>query len=336
LARVLFICKERGGYGYLGQSSGLLNSAQFVVDMLNQSGIPAKLVQVVDNNDIDRKVFQYQPTHVFIEALWVVPEKFAVLTKLHPTVKWIVRVHSDVPFLAEEGIAVEWLFGYLQFPKVSIALNKETTFKNFAALAPQHSRVLYLPNYYPPPPDIGPTKPNKNVFRVGAFGAIRPMKNQLLQAMAAIRFADSKNLTLEFNINSTRPEGYAGSSVLRNLEALFADTNHKLVEHEWMSHKDFLHVMSQMDVALCVSMSETFCIVAADAITTGVPLICSDQIPWASSVSIVPTTDADKIIKKMNNLIGPFMRPIMYRWDRIGLNNYVANSKKLWLKYLRA
>ena len=34
---------------------------------------------VVDNNGIDKEITEYKPTHVFIEGLWVVPEKFDVL-----------------------------------------------------------------------------------------------------------------------------------------------------------------------------------------------------------------------------------------------------------------
>src|ERR1700686_515277 len=104
--KVLFILKKNS-YGYSGSygygMSGLLNSAQFIVDMLNDNGVEAKLEIVNDNNDIDREVHKYKPDVVVVEALWVVPEKFDVLRKLHPRVKWIVRSHSDFPFLATEG-----------------------------------------------------------------------------------------------------------------------------------------------------------------------------------------------------------------------------------------
>src|SRR5688500_11649943 len=107
--RILFILKARDAtntYGYsCGLSTGLLNSATFVQDMLDSNGFTTKLVVVIDNNDIDREVTAFRPTHVIIEALWVVPSKFQILKKLHPSVKWIVRLHSEAPFLANEGIA---------------------------------------------------------------------------------------------------------------------------------------------------------------------------------------------------------------------------------------
>jgi hypothetical protein len=71
--------------------------------MLQKSGIESKLSVCTDNNDIDREVNLYKPTHVIIEALWVVPTKFAVLTKLHPKVQWILRLHSEMPCMAGAG-----------------------------------------------------------------------------------------------------------------------------------------------------------------------------------------------------------------------------------------
>ena len=93
--RVLFICKKRHIYSQQTQtniSSGLYNSAKFVVDMLQNNMIDAKLVDVIDNNCIDKEVAKYRPTHVIIEALWVTPDKFDILQKLHPRVKWIIRL----------------------------------------------------------------------------------------------------------------------------------------------------------------------------------------------------------------------------------------------------
>ena len=111
MAKVLFILKRREDYNsvihsHVGLSTGLYNSASFMNDMLNENGVQSKLVVVPDNNSIDREVTLYRPSHVIIEALWVVPQKFAILQKLHPEVKWIIRLHSEMPFMAGEGNAM--------------------------------------------------------------------------------------------------------------------------------------------------------------------------------------------------------------------------------------
>src|ERR1035437_221601 len=116
--RALFILKRRqdytSEYGANHLATGMYNSAKFVSDMLAESNIEARVAIVEDNNGIDREVSKFKPTHVFIEGIWVVPEKFEVLKKLYPNVKWIVRCHSEIPFLAQEGNAIDWIFDYMR------------------------------------------------------------------------------------------------------------------------------------------------------------------------------------------------------------------------------
>jgi glycosyltransferase involved in cell wall biosynthesis len=326
LMRILFITKKRSAYGcsYGYAASGLLNSARFIVDMLNASGIEAKLVDVTDNNDIDHEVSKYQPSVVIVEAFWVVPEKFDVLERLHPNVRWIVRGHSDIPFLAGEGIAVDWIAGYVQ-RGVLVAFNDPRTVESVESFVPSDS-VLYLPNYYPLC-DI-PSRPDPDgFFNVGCFGAIRPLKNHLLQAVAAIRFADKEGKNLSFHINATRCEE-GGLAILRNLRSLFANTEYELVEHSWYDHNEFLQAISRMDVEMAVSFSETFCITAADAVAAGVPVICSSEIPWAARQSIVPTTDVNAMVKKLQHL----HPAINHMWNHRNLHAYSKKSKQIWLQ----
>lgn len=329
--KLLFVLKKFTSYGHYGYSvaSGLFNSAKFVVDMLNDSGVEARLVQVNDNNDIDREVSTYKPTDVIIEALWVVPEKFDVLKKLHPAVRWIVRLHSDIPFLASEGIAVDWIFGYLS-RGVLVAPNSPAVVKDLRDISPEHCReILYLPNFYPVHGQHLGHSGNK--LDIGCFGAVRPMKNQLIQAIAAIRFADKNYRRLNFHINSTRSE-LGGDNVLKNLRALFANTPHTLIEHPWESHKAFKHLVSEMDLAMCVSFSETFCITAADAVATDTPLVCSAEVPWASSLSVANTNSAEDIMSRIGLLLGPWGWLVTAR-NRHNLKRYSERSRSIWLKH---
>ena len=77
-SKILFILKIKQNYGAtndysIGLSTGLYNSAQFMNEMLIDGGFDSQMVSVIDNNDIDREVTLHKPTHVIIEALWVVP-----------------------------------------------------------------------------------------------------------------------------------------------------------------------------------------------------------------------------------------------------------------------
>lgn len=331
--RILFILKRSSEYGYSYgyNASGLRNSAEFVVEMLRAGGIDAKLVIVTDNNDIDREVTEFRPSIVVIEALWVVPSKFAELVPLHPGVKWIVRVHSDWPFLAQEGMAVEWIIDYLRHKHVYVAFNSLRIAEDVLALHPRHrDKVLYLPNYYPIREHV-PMHTNSDVLKIGSFGAIRPLKNQLIQAVAAIEYANRQEKKLEYHINGTRSEG--GDEVLKNIRALFNLTHHKLVEHKWMTHPEFLDLLATMDFCLAVSFSETFCIVAADSAAVGTPLICSDQIPWATSLSIVPPTHVSSIVRRMERVHGSF-KTALIEGNRQSLHAYSRLSRAVWLHTL--
>lgn len=324
--KLLFILKKQTHYGCYSysQTSGLYNSAKFVVDMLNGSGVQAKLVEVTDNNDIDREVSGYRPDVVIIEALWVVPEKFDILKKLHPQVEWIVRLHSDVPFLATEGIAMQWIFGYLE-RGIEVAPNSPKLARDLFEITGDEN-ILLLPNYYP----VRDIKHRGSaLLQVGCFGALRPMKNTLTQAVAAIRYANEHGRTLYFNINGGRCE-QGGESVLKNLRSLFQNTGHFLIEHPWLKREAFLEILAEMNFALCASFSETFCITAADAVSTNTPLICTGEIPWASDLSVVPATDVRAIVRKMNFLSSP-VKYIVNARNRHNLKKYSEHSKNIWL-----
>jgi hypothetical protein len=301
-SRVLFLCKRRRGYwgpceyssGDL--SSGLHNSVSFLVEMLAGIGVAAKAVEVVDNNSIDREVTAFRATHAIVEALWVVPEKFAVLEKLHPRVQWIVRTHSEAPFLSNEGVATAWIAGYLR-RGIEVMCNSTEAQAQLRAMAADfgeaEAMITYGPNFYPfpGPAAVTPRPPvAQGEIHIGCFGAIRPLKNHLAQAIAAIAFANAQGLRLRFYVNTGRVEGNA-APVLRNLRDLFsasAGGRHVLVERDWLPHQEFLKALAAAtDISMQVSFSETFNVVSADSAAVGLPVVGSAAIPWLGAYAQV-------------------------------------------------
>jgi hypothetical protein len=334
--KVLFILKERhtSHSNFMTISSGLFNSASFVVDMLNKNGIESHLVAVKDNNSIDREVTKYKPTHVVIEALWVIPSKFEVLTKLHPNVEWIIRVHSDIPFLANEGVSVEWIYEYMKFDKVKVSANLKKTNYELSELIGKD--LVYLPNYYPVGFfNVTQPRPNeKKVLNVGCFGAVRPLKNQLIQAIAAIKYADLYDKKLKFHINVARVEG-RGEPVLKNIRSLFENNpKHTLVEHQWLTHDEFIDVVQRMDLGMQVSFSETFNIVTADFVNNNIPVVVSDEVYWVNKLFKSKTTEVDSIVNKMRLALmtktfkGQYLNKINLFLDSV-------KSQKTWVNYFK-
>jgi hypothetical protein len=338
--KVLFILKKRNIYsdvmaqqGYT-TSSGLFNSANFVNTMLVEHSITSDIVEVIDANSIDKEVTKFKPTHVILEAIWCPPSKFIELERLHPNVKWIVRIHSEVPFLANEGIALDWIKQYLSYSNVFISFNSKQTNKEFKILL-DSDKIVYLPNYYPVNSHNNlkaKVKTHKKSLHVGCFGAIRPMKNQLIQAIAAINFANQIGKTLYFHINGNRIE-QKGDNVLKNLEHLFKYTPHKLIQHPWLSHKDFIMLVQRMDIGMQVSMSETFNIVTADLVNNEIPVVVSQEIPWVLPIFKSKTTVFDSIYNKL--YIAYYSKFIgLHNLNKVGLWIYSYVAKKIWINFL--
>jgi len=349
MTRVLFILKRRPDYNqtihnHVGLSTGLYNSASFMDQMLRDAGVESKLFVAIDNNCIDREVSSFKPTHVIIEALWIVPSKFDVLCKLHPNVTWIVRLHSEMPFIASEGIAMDWIGDYVRFPNVNIGVNAprmldETKFYlqciHGWSDTETSDRVIYLPNYYPQDYKTKTFNPEDGVVDISCFGAVRPLKNHLLQALAAIKFADSIGRKLRFHINSGRIE-MKGEPVLHNVRSLFeqlADRGHQLVNHPWCPRDEFLKICASMDIAMQVSFTETFNIVAADHISQGVPLVGSTEIPWASAEFCANPVDSKDICDKL--LKTWYKSKINVNINQIKLTDYTTETRNYWLDYFK-
>lgn len=355
--RVLFVLKYREQpYGDAGWgdspasgaaplSSGLYNSARFVCEMLQDAGVEADLVHVVDNNAIHREVVRFEATLVIVEAFWVVPEKFDELARACPGVQFVVRNHSEAPFLASEGIGFDWTLKYADRDNVAISCNaprmlEETRFLVSAKrsdLSPGQitRRVPFLQNYYPLR-DVTPFRPQRqrDVVDVGCFGAVRPLKNHMLQAIAAIKFAERIGKDLRFHVNAGRVE-MNGAPILANLRQLFAHYDrHELVEEPWAPHEAFRRVVAGMDLVSQVSFSETFNIVAADAVSANVPVVSSPEIAWTSTASQADPTSSDEIAERMHDAYRIKAAAPGHNPNIGGLRAYNRESRAGWLDYV--
>ena len=343
--KVLFVLKRKDNYNedrdgkHVGLSTGLYNSASFVSDMLNDIGIESAMEVAIDNNCIDSLVNRHKPTHVIIEALWVVPSKFEILQKLHPDVTWILRLHSEMPFMAGEGIAMNWISEYSKIRNMLISVNAPRMFREVKIfLKTMHhwtdrevnEKVLYLPNFYPQN-YASPKKidQSSHYINVGCFGAIRPLKNHLVQAIAAVDFAESLGKRVRFHVNAGRVE-MQGQPVASNIEHLFAhlyERGHRLVNHVWTPREEFLKVCASMDIGMQCNFSETFNIVGADLISQGVPIIGTSEIPWLRTGKADPNSSKDIAHALTHVYRHPWLNVKFNQWS---LNKYTCKTAKVW------
>lgn len=322
---ILFLCKDRN-QDYPDAKYGLWNSASFVVSYLNQIGHNAKLISVVDGNSIDRIVTKFKPSLVILEALWVTPEKLKQLAKIHKSVEWVCRIHSKATFLANEGIAFEWINEYEKIPNVTISTNSEDFNYDLKSLG---YTSVYLPNLYQYK-KVPTLVQNRSYIHIGCFGSLRPMKNHVNQAIAAIKFGNWLGIPIVFHINGNRFE-QKGENVLKNLRALFAYNKiHMLREHDWMPHHKFLSLVAGMDYGLQCSLSESFNIVTADFVSQNVPIVTSSDIYITKFLKAVPT-EAESIYSALKwAYYGKF---VGYHYlNKFIFNDYLKGAEDVWRK----
>ena len=344
--KVLFIIKQRYAYGEITKAYGLYNSCDFIARKLTELGVESKVVQVVDNNCIDREVSLYKPTDVFIEALWVVPEKFKILARLHPNVKWHIRLHSKTPFIATEAITFGWLNQYMALRSegidIELSANSSEFYDNLKQI--YHNNISYTPNIYYPDhkPHTSTVVPNirtTNEFHIGIFGALRPLKNHLQQAVWAIEFANVTKKNVAVHINVSEHESNSAvqgvGNVLTNLRNLFNSPGcrGRLVEHPWYAHADFLSLVSQMDLGMQVSYSETFNITAADFVHMGIPIVASHEISFVNGLCRIDSNSSNDAVAAMR-LATKFSKIGLGRINKFLLNKSNEKALDSWKKLL--
>lgn len=331
--RVLFVVKRRTqDYGQ-GSSSGVSNAALMTASALEQCGIAEAAVHVVaDGNAIEAAAVTYRATVVIVEALWATPAKMAQLARLHPEIDWYVRVHSRAPFLAVEGFATGWLAAYAasmaNLRNLHIAANSYGMCDDLSTVL--SVQVDYLPVIYQVTDQL-PAPATVTALRFGSFGALRALKNTYEQAVAAIIYATNRRLVLEFNVNAT-PDDMASNPIYANVAALFAAQavhGHKLVVNPWMPHAAFLGLVREMDVVMQVSFSESFNIVAADAVSQGVPVVVGTDVDWLPEAVRVSPTSTSAIIRGIVAAMGDGADRFTDA-SRLALARYIQAARVAW------
>jgi hypothetical protein len=326
---VLFVCKSRGVY--CQGTFGLWNSAAFVASSLRTADIDARVTDAVDANCLDRIIVAYRPQAIILEAIWVTPDKLRELTLLHPSVRFVVRVHSKATFLATEGTAMLWLTEFARIPGVVIAGNNEEFVEDLTRVG---IPCVFLPNIYTPPYQFKPRPRYDGFLNIGCFGAPRPMKNQLAQAMAAIIFGNQNQERIAFHINTSFSDpGTEG--VVKNLRGLFGSTTqHRLVEHGWQEHRGFCQLVATMDLGMQVSLSESFNIVSADFVWQGVPIVASQEIKFVNRFCRSGNDTTQMLRALRNAYYGRYLS--LNKLDKLQLATLNHNSLQAWLAALRS
>ena len=333
--KILFILKKRNYHKTNIKSYGLINSAKLVTEKLDCHKYETKVVTVIDANGIDKEVYEYKPDVVVIEALWVLPAKLKELIEIkrYKHIKWIVRIHSDAGFLSAETLALFTINGYIGLKKdnLFIAPNSKL-FCEYISNALNY-KFTYLPNIVPVKNIKKDYTKEKKIINIGCLGALRILKNQLFQAICAIKAADLLDKTLNFHITVDSPS--ENNSVLKNLEELFANSKHNLIKHSWTENDEFQNLIKTMDIGIQLSFSETFNIVTADFVNNDKLILVSDIISWMPDILKTSTFDYDEVTQKIIYIYKKRNSKSIKRKSQKKLKIYEVESATIWNNFLQ-
>lgn len=338
---LLFIVRDASAASHSYRNTatnGVALSTEFLVDALSSLNITTTSRAVSSAEDIAWLVVEKKPTHVIIETLWLTSTEMQTLVTEFPSVTWIVRDHSESCFRTLETDATQRIYDYLKLG-VEVMSNSVRSMTDIMTIATNigvsEDLASYGPNVYPIPErdTMVPRTRTDGVVNIGCFGAVRPMKNHITQAIAAIQFAQNNSLALKFHINSYNIAGYI-DPVLNNLRALFsnAPSQFELVEHEWMDRSTFLSLLETMDICSQTSFTETFNIVTADAMARAVPIVASDCIAWLGETAKhnpVSSVDIACAFEKIWNAEVEEQKLRLLR-QRSDMLIYVRSALKVW------
>lgn len=308
------------------KNKGIWYTTENVANYLNSIGVTTKIDIIEDFNLLNNIVNLYKPSIIFVEAIWLHPNKIKNLLKDNDFIKRVViHYHSDLSFFATEVFGMEWTYYYNNISdKITVSANCE----NFAS---SFDFIEYLPNIYDK--NFKYNKIENNNIVLYQPGAVRLMKNHLTQMIASIKFGDKINKKILYRYNNLQNNG--GESVYRNLNSIANNTNHFVDEIDWINGKEYINYIKKTDIGLQLSFSESFNNVAADFVVNGKPVLVGDTIDWLpDEYKSSSYTNINKIVDKLEFLF--------YNKDNIKLlekayNNLVEfnnNSKLIWKKFI--
>jgi hypothetical protein len=298
-----FLCpRNYTGFNHVSHT-GLAVSATNTARVLRAKGINVIVRPVRDTAELETLILAESPTHVVINALWVPTQDLARLSYQYSHVHFVVLCHSNMAFLQAEPGGIRLLHQAVDLElaslgNFSVAANSRAGVRG--VMDSWEAPMLYLPNLYFLDDTARPMRRHWSggTLRIGAFGAMRPLKNPTTSAFAALAIANNLGTNLEFHINTGRNDGGQAARLERAVEAIFAGLpNAKLVKDTWQPWAGFRRQVRAMHLLLQPSFTESFNVVTADGVAEGVASVVSDVIEWAPAWWKVSPDDTEAIAR---------------------------------------
>lgn len=339
--RVVFIFKNFGlikGVSHIGLGVASANTSA----TLREHGIDAEVWSILTAEEMvqkledDHKHNCHKPiTHIIISAPWVPTALLAQLTFLYKHIRFTVVSHSNVGFLAADRNGIKLLReeAILQqyVPNFQLAGNSER-FAKWATIA-WGIKVVFLPNLYNIIDMKLDFKPycGEIPLKIGCFGAIRPLKNQITAAAAAVEISKKLDIPTELWLNSGRNEGNSFWAT-NAIEQLVGNISGFSIKYKpWSPWEDFREFVGTMHLNMQPSYTESFNMVVADSIYKSVPVVASEAITWVPGEWVGNVDDANELADIGISLLND---PYAAKNGQKHLKVFVKDGIHAWKSYL--
>ena len=270
------------GISHIGLGVAAANTAK----VLRANGVRATVEPLVQPADLLNVLKKYpDATSVVVSAPWIPTAIVLSFISSHHEVLLAINCHSNVGFLQADRNAVDLIRDYMSIERNNFSFHLAGNSTRFCDWIKEVFQVdcKFLPNlYYMDYLSGQPRPPYRNgTLRIGMFGAIRPLKNMMTGAAAALEIARALREPLELWLCGGRAEG-GGQLVLETIRTMYKDLpGIQILENAWSPWPVFRRRVATMHLMLQPSFTESFNMVTADGIAEGVPSVVSEAIAWA-------------------------------------------------------
>jgi glycosyltransferase involved in cell wall biosynthesis len=321
------------GISHIGLGVAALNNAK----VLRALGVAVDVWPITSCTDIHTRLETdgAGTTHIVISAPWIPTLALQTLTGTYSNVQFVTNCHSNVGFLQADAHGVQRF-------REALALQQGTWNFQVAGNSPRFVGwveaafglpCLWLPNLYYLQRLTPSHRPpwHGGALRIGSFSAIRPLKNILTAAAAALEMGREERADLEFWLSGGRLEG-GGTTIEQAIQAMYHGLPHAtVVVQPWQSWPHFRQTVAHMHLLLMPSYTESFQMVAADAIAEGVAVVGSDALYWLPRAWQATSDDAQALARVGRTLLH---HPHAGQEGLAALQAHDEQGEQAWLTYL--
>ena len=270
---------------HIGLGVAAINTAK----VLRRDGIVTDVWPILSAADLRARLLQRSKDkpveQVIISAPWIPTAELQDLANQFTETNFAVVCHSNVGFLQADPNGVKLVRETLELEMATHNVRLGGNSWRFCDWIQSTfgGHCYFLPNLYylDGPPNRQRSFCGGGTLRIGVFGAVRPLKNLMSSAGAALEISRRLRVPLELWISGGRAEG-GGETVLAAVKQMLAGLpNVELKLNGWQSWPNFRKTVAHMHLLLQPSYTESFNMVTADGTAEGVASVVSEAIDWA-------------------------------------------------------